>query len=217
MTEPTRRVVTWGGVILGIAALVVGLALLATRTGEGVGPLTKPISADDHGKGNPDAKVVLVEYSDFQCPSCAATYPMVKQLSQEFGDKLYVVYRHLPIKEIHANAELAARAAEAAGKQGKFWDMHDIIFNTQVNWGENPDALSHFNDLADSLGINTSTFLADIESAEVRAKVNADYQSGVAAGVSATPTFFLNGQPISISGSYEQFRKITATAIEQNP
>jgi len=92
------------------------------------------LTGDDHYKGNPDAQVVLIEYSDFQCPACRAYIPIITSLIEQFPDDLVVVYRHFPLQSVHANARAAAEASEAAAKQGKFWEFHDILFDKQTEW-----------------------------------------------------------------------------------
>src|SRR3989338_1671927 len=133
----------WFGFIVLIIAVVVGMNFLAKK-GSDNAPLTPNedctiISTDidpaeEWIKGNPSSAVTLFEYSDFQCPACAAQYPLVKQVAEEFGEQIRIVYRHYPLTSIHRNAEEAAYAAEAAGKQGMFWEYHDILFEEQGSW-----------------------------------------------------------------------------------
>lgn len=163
----------------------------------------------DWTKGNKDAKAILIEYSDFQCPACAVYQPVVKQLIEEFGNQMIFAYRHFPLKSIHRNAELAAIASEAAGQQGKFWEMHDLIFEKQKEWSEarKSKAEELFAEYAQSLGLDAARFKNDLDSGELKSKVNNDLISGEAAGVNATPTFFLNGRRVQ-PRSYEEFRQL---------
>lgn len=202
-----RRVALWGGVVLVLGGAVFGVVkFAATPSGNGLtASAIDAVSSLDWWKGSKDSKIILIEYSDFQCPACATYAPMVKQLSQEFGDKILFVYRHFPLPQ-HKNAEPAARAAEAAGKQGKFWEMHDIIFENQKIWSDQKDAESIFVKYAESLFIDISKFKADFDSKETKNKVESDYQSGIRASVNSTPTFFLNGQKIQNPRSYEEFK-----------
>ena len=172
------------------------------------------ISDFDWIKGDRGAKVVLIEYSDFQCPACAYYSGMVKQLTNDFGNQIAFVYRHFPLSQ-HKNAKLAAVAAEAAGKQGKFWEMHDMIFINQKEWAESSDALEIFSKYAGGIGINIAQFLADLKSKEIAEKVNNDYKGGTKAGVNATPTFFLGGKKISPQ-SYEEFKNIINEQLNNN-
>ena len=162
-----------------------------------------------------EGKAVLVEFSDFQCPACGMYYPVVKQLKSEFGDKLKVVYKHFPLRTIHKNADLAARSSEVALIQGKFWEMHDLIFENQKDWADSGKALSIFTDYALSLGLDQEKFLADINLNSVFDKVNSDYQEGIQLKVNGTPTFFLNGKKITNPKSYDEFKQLIEIAIEQ--
>lgn len=211
-----RRIILIG---CGLAALFV-LALLAfSLAGKGglqeaASVLLKTASADDWKRGNENAKVILIEYSDFQCPACASYYPLVKALHGELGDSLLIVYRHFPLSQIHMNAEGAARAAEAAGKQGKFWEMHDLLFERQKEWSNDRNAAGTFAAYATALGLNTDRFINDFNSREIKEKVVADYESGFRAGIAGTPTFFLNGKKIQNPRSYEEFKKIISELLQ---
>lgn len=171
------------------------------------------VKADDWIKGSKQARVVLVEYSDFQCPACGAYYPLVKKLNQDFGDKLLIVYRHFPLTSLHRNAQAAARASEAAGKQGKFWQMHDMLFEQQQSWSEENNVEGIFAGYAVSLGLNKETFLKDLNDASVTGKVDRDRQGGEALRVNSTPTFYLNGKKMDSPGSYELFKKLVEATI----
>lgn len=173
------------------------------------------ISSSDRVLGNKDAKVTLVEYSDFQCPACGAYYPIVKQLNLEFAGRIQFVYRHFPLTQIHANANLAALSAEAAGKQNKFWEMHDIIFENQSKWSGEKNAKDLFVEYAQKLNLDVEKFKNDLDSDEVQEKAANDYQSGIRLGVNATPTFFLNGTKLQNPVSYEIFKKLLEEAISK--
>lgn len=166
------------------------------------------ISSIDHYKGNKNAKVLFIEYSDLQCPACGAYYPLVKQLATDYGDSVAIVYRHFPLTQIHENAELAALASEAAARQDKFWEMHDKLFETQTSWSTERDPLTLFTNYAEELGMKPDQFQADIESEIVKQKVATDIASGNYNGVQGTPSFFINGQKIQNPRNYEQFRKV---------
>ena len=152
------------------------------------GELTPPVSAQDHTAGPDDAPVTLVEYGDFECPYCGMAHPIVQAAQRELGSQLRFVFRHFPLAEAHPHARLAAQAAEAAAAQGRFWEMHDMLF-------EHQDALD-VEDLvgyAKSLGLDTAQFARDIEAGTYAKKVRDDFRSGVRSGVNGTPTFFVNG------------------------
>lgn len=156
------------------------------------------VTADDHIKGLPNSSIVLIEYSDLQCPACRAYDPIVDEIVTEYQDRITFVYRHFPLPQ-HFNARITAAAAEAAGRQGKFWEMKDLLFDEQDAWSRiaaskiDPTLVKY----AERLGLNTTQFLADLRSAEIQDEIAKDQLSGQRAGVAATPTFFLNGKEIS--------------------
>ena len=150
--------------------------------------LTVEISERDHVRGPITAPLTLLEYGDYECPFCAAAHPNVKQVLGELGDQLAFAYRHFPLTTIHPHAFTAAEAAEAAGAQGRFWEMHDLLF-------ENQDRLS-MEDLlvyAQLLGLNMDRFVADLQRHTYEPRVREDFMTGVRSGVNGTPTFFVNG------------------------
>ena len=142
--------------------------------------------------GPADAPVTLEMFSDFQCPQCARTEPMVKKLKSEYGDKLRVVFRHFPMEK-HQNAILAGCAAEAAAKQKRFWEMADALYRTQWMWGEAPAPRVALIDRAKELGLNVPQFEEDLDASELRERVAADQARGQALGVKSTPSAFING------------------------
>ncbi|OHA64723.1 MAG: hypothetical protein A2940_02040 [Candidatus Wildermuthbacteria bacterium RIFCSPLOWO2_01_FULL_48_29] len=167
-------------------------------------------------KGNRDSSLVLVEYGDFQCPACAAYVPLIKQLEQEFGSEIAVAYRHLPLRQIHPNAELSARAAQAAALQGKFWEMHDVLFEKQSSWAKISNPEDTFAEYAVSVGLDEQQFRNDLKSNEVRDRVQEDYASALADGLNSTPSFFFRGVRISNPQTYEQLRQLVLAALEQH-
>lgn len=148
-----------------------------------------PIEAADHAQGPADAPVTLVEYGDYECPYCGRAFPIVKQLRQVLGDRLRFVFRHFPLNNVHPHASVAAQAAEAAGGQGKFWDMHDMLFKHQDDL-----AGADLAQYALKLGLELYQFEADMSSQRYAGKVLRDYEGGVATGVKGTPTLFINGR-----------------------
>lgn len=149
--------------------------------------LKTPVSDEDHIQGSEDAAITLVEYGDYQCPFCGKAYPMVKLLQKEFGKDLRFVFRNFPLIQSHEHALLAAVAAEAAGAQSKFWDMHDKLYENQSRLTAD-DILKY----ASELGLNLQKFDADIKSEFLLNKVKADYLSGELSDVNGTPSFFVN-------------------------
>ncbi|MEK7590144.1 MAG: thioredoxin domain-containing protein [Patescibacteria group bacterium] len=204
-----RRLAMWSFVVFVVGGTIFGMAQLANSPSlKQPALLLDAVSATDWMKGGKEAKIILVEYSDFQCPACAAYYPFVKQLTQDFGDKLQIVYRHFPLRQIHKNADASAYAAEAAGRQGKFWEMHDMIFDNQSEWANKYSVEETFVNYATALGLDIEKFKSDIDSKEVKDKVENDYLSGIRSNVNATPTFFLNGKKILNPRSYDEFKTI---------
>jgi len=201
----------WGGFILGVILLIWGLSKL---TGFSGGNLMTAVDSKDHIEGNPNATLTLVEYSDFQCPACKHYYPLVKQLVKSHEGDLQVVYRHFPLESIHEHAFLAAQATEAASLQGRFWDMHDILFNTQDIWANDTDPKERIIQYAESLRLNIDQFKKDIDSEEVKDRVRRDIDSGQKANISGTPTFFLNGVQIQAPPQYDAFEKIISQALQ---
>jgi protein-disulfide isomerase len=150
--------------------------------------LTVPVGSTDHVDGRPDAPVTLVEYGDYQCPVCGAAYPIVNSVREVTADRLRFVYRHFPLSQMHPDAFRAAEAAEAAHAQGKFWEMHDMLF-------ENQRALTYLFLLryAAAIGLDVERFESDIASGTFGEKIQQDFLGGVKSGVNGTPTFFING------------------------
>ena len=153
------------------------------------GTLTPPVGPSDHAAGPADAPVTLVEYGDFECPYCGQAYPIVKALQERLGQQLRVVFRHFPLSESHPHAEHAAEAAEAAGVQERFWEMHDALY-------ENQDALSDEALLgyAAELGLDATRVARELEGGMWAERVRTDFRGGVRSGVNGTPTFFINGE-----------------------
>lgn len=170
------------------------------------------INNNDHIKGNKQAKVVLIEYSDFQCPACVLYAPIVKQLAEKFKDKIAVVFRHFPLLQ-HKSAKIAACAAESAGRQGKFWEMNFMLFEKQKEWVDKPNINEIFNTYAKSLNINLEKFKNDLNNQEIKEKIESDLASGERFNLEATPTFFLNSEQIKAPPKYEEFKKLIEKAI----
>lgn len=152
----------------------------------------------DHVTGSDAKKILFIEYGDFQCPSCEGAYPNVKTLLEEYGDTVTFIFRNFPLTSIHPNARAAAAVAEAAGLQGKYWEMNNMLYEKQSDWN-NLDAKQRttiFNGYATTLGLDIEKFNMDIASKNVSQKISFDLALGKTAGVSATPSFFLNGKAV---------------------
>jgi protein-disulfide isomerase len=150
--------------------------------------LKAPVTPADHAQGPDDAEVTLVEYGDYECPHCGIAYPIVQRVQQHFGKRLRFVFRNFPLSEMHANAEAAAETAEFAGAHGRFWDMHDLLFENQRRLGADL-----FAELARELRLHPHELLQALKDGECKARVRADFNGGVRSGVNGTPTFFING------------------------
>lgn len=209
-----RRLLLWGGVTAGLIGIILLLAINAKNNptpaeNGNILPQSLSIAETDHTKGNPSSTTSLIEYSDFQCPACASYYPLIQRLTEELGDKLYFAYRHFPLPQ-HENASPAAEAAEAAGIQGKFWEMHDLLFENQATWASlsSKQAQEKFTEYAEKLALDVEQFQQDFKSNAVKEIVQKQYKGGLTAKVNATPTFFLNGKKISTPPNYEEFKKL---------
>ncbi len=142
-------------------------------------------------KGDPGAPVRIVEFGDYQCPACAAAYPITKTVVDRNKGKVYFIFRNFPLS-VHPNSQIAAKAAEAAALQGKFWEMHDILYEKQNEWATSQSPKDLFDQYAQSIGLDVKKFDSDLDS--VTSQVNSDYSLGGNVGVGSTPTFFINGQ-----------------------
>jgi protein-disulfide isomerase len=193
--DPVARTRATVGVLLA-AVLATGLAWLlfsGTRRRSGVNIADLPMvlaervdPAVDHVRGDPGAPLTLVEYGDFQCPYCARATGVTRELEDRFGARLRYVFRHLPLTELHPGAALAARAAEAAGRQGAFWAMHDLLFARQGDF-----TLEQVAGMADELGLDVEEFLLDLDDPDLADRVRRDVASAEASGARGTPTFFV--------------------------
>ena len=202
-------------VVLGIIVVVLfgGAILLSNKSAE---KNNEGVIVADHVKGNPDAGVVLVEYSDLQCPACAAFAPVVSDTLDQYGDSVRFEYKHFPLY-IHPFALNAALAAEAAGQQGKFFEYHDILFERQSQWSNATVPLGFFVSYAEELGLDTDLFRRHMKSTLLRDKVEQDLEAAEGLGLTGTPTFFLNGERMTIQ-TYQDFidqigRAVDPTAV----
>lgn len=205
--------------LLAAVALVIGLVILFNTLGEdegqaaGATTTAEVVREDSHRLSQaPDEKAVLVEFLDFECEACLAAYPVVEDLSEEYGENLTVVSRYFPLPG-HRNSETAAAAVEAAAQQGKFKDMHARMYETQTEWGEaDEDRSPVFRGYAEDLGLDMAAYDAAIADPATMERVNVDKADGMALNVEGTPTFFLDGEKIQPS-TLEEFRSLIETAI----
>jgi protein-disulfide isomerase len=174
------------------------------------------VASDDWVKGNIEGTITLVEYLDFECEACGAYYPVIKRLSEEYKDRVKFIVRYFPLPG-HKNSMTSASAVEAAGKQGRYWEMHDIVFENQRDWGEKqaPDP-KIFENYARQIGLDMDRYSKDIASQEVKDRIERDRETGQKLGITGTPTFFLNGEKIQNPRGYEDFKILLQEAINKN-
>jgi protein-disulfide isomerase len=165
--------------------------------------LSLPPSKRDHILGPEDAPVTLVEYGDFECPYCGAAHLILKEVLDVMTDDLRFVFRHFPLTQIHPRGETASEAAEAAGAQGQFWDMHDLLFENQQTLDSR-----HLVRFAEQLGLDTVRFVREVQEHAHHERIRDDFSSGVRSGVNGTPAFFING--VRYDGSWELRPLLTA-------
>src|SRR5271165_3493014 len=151
--------------------------------------LRVPVGEQDHVQGSADARCTLVEYGDYECPHCGHAHPIVIRVQKHFGKKLRFVFRNFPLAEMHPHAESAAETAEFAGAEGKFWEMHDLLFENQ----ERLDEALYWN-LAERLNLPIEELRQALEEDTYKTRIRGDFSSGVRSGVNGTPTFFINGK-----------------------
>lgn len=208
-----QNTIKW--LIIGAASLLflVFFGFLIFLAKQGNVQNTESVVISDAGwvKGNENAPLTMIEFSDFQCPACRSYYPIVKELLVSYEDgKVKFIYKHFPLTSIHPNAMPAAIAAEAAGAQGKFFEYHDVLFEKQGEWADLPvaDVREKFISYAKDLNLDKEKFKTDLENKEFEAKIKANQEEGINAGVSGTPTFFVNGEKIQNPASLDAFKKI---------
>lgn len=201
----------WFGII---GLIVVSVIVMATAGTEKKAVTTADsatllaIAPDDYIKGNPDASVTLVEYIDFECEACGAYFPVVQELAKAYPNDLKIVTRYFPLPS-HRNSMTAALAVESAGRQGKYWEMHDLLFTEQKKWGEKPAPTpAVFEAYAEQLGLNMEQYKKDVVSSEVKARVQRDFDAGEQLGNTGTPTFYLNGKRIQNPNGLEAFKAL---------
>ena len=170
--------------------------------------LSVPVGEHDHVRGPARAPITLVEYGDFECPFCGMAYPTVRELGRRLGDRLRIVFRHFPLRDQHPHAQHAAEAAEAAAAQGKFWEMHDYLFEHQQALDD-----AQLIRYAAELGLDVERFRRELTEHRYRARVQEDVLSGLHSGVRGTPTFFVNG--VRHEGRWELKELLAAVAAAE--
>ncbi len=170
------------------------------------------IKPESHKIQAKDEKAVLVEFGDFQCPACGSYFDLTEKLKDEFKDNLTFVFRNFPLMQ-HKYGKVSSYAAEAAGKQGKFWEMYTLLYKNQDKWSASSDAESIFKDYAKSLNLDMKKFEEDVKSGDIKKIVDNDSADGASLKVNSTPTFYLNGEKLASIKSYEDFQTLVKAAI----
>jgi protein-disulfide isomerase len=211
-----KRITFWLTFIAIIGLITWGMIAASNKAVRETGslPLPNQIVDTDWVKGSPLAPVTIVEYSDFQCPACSAYFPIVQKIISENKNDVRFVYRHFPLPQ-HLNAIPAAKAAEAAGKQGKFWDMYEMIFTNHDIWENSTDVKTIFDDYAVKIGLDINKYNLDYSAKETKDKINSDIKAGQKVGINSTPTFYVNGIKIKNPQGYDEFKKIVNEAIKK--
>ncbi len=179
------------GVLLGVGGLLYQFGQAADK------PIAEIAGNKSHKLGS--GSVTVVEFSDFQCPACLSIQAPLKEILKKYEGKVEFVYRHFPLSSIHKNAQVAAQVAEAAGLQGKFFEMHDILFAKQTEWAGQNDPMESFNAYAMMLGLEMTKFEADVKSQSVKDMVNTDSLDATRYRLSGTPSFFVNGRKVEFA------------------
>jgi protein-disulfide isomerase len=198
--EQARRKEKLGAVVYKVAAVVlIPLILFVLYQGYSSGvsaPSPAEVSASDHVLGSRDAPVTLVVYGDFQCPACKEESDVVARAWRQISERVQLVFRHYPL-DTHQHAFLAARYAEAAARQDRFWEFYSMLYADQALWSTTENAAQVIESMAAQLGLDVDQLRADAELPEVREKIVADQRGGTRAGVRGTPSLFINGRPVS--------------------
>jgi protein-disulfide isomerase len=206
----------WGVIVVVILALV-GIFVLSGNksgsSGKSGGSSSSTSALTQHIEGQGKSGVTLVEYGDYECPFCGQYFPTVKQIEAEYDQQIHFQFRNFPLISIHQNAFASARAAEAAGLQGKFWEMNNLLYENQSQWSSASDAPPIFNQYAQQLGLNLAKFKSDYSSDKVNNLINADMAEGNKLNIQGTPTFFLDGKQIQVANSVPTFEKLINAEI----
>ena len=216
MSNRGKEILIWAILVIGLGAIVFGIYGAVAQPGEmngDVSNLIAPITADDRTKGSEAAKAVFVEYSDFECPACGYFYGMIKTLEEEKGDAVRIAYRHFPLAQ-HRYARVTAQASEAAGAQGKFWEMHDILFEKQEEWSKSTSIQQNLLGYAMEIGLDVDQFLVDVQASDIDEKIDRNVAMGTAQKITGTPSFFLNGKLIQFR-SYEELKQLVEVELSK--
>ncbi len=165
------------------------------------------VREDSYKLASDSATIDFVEFADFQCPACRAAYPLVNQLTNEYKGRINYIYRHFPLPS-HKNALIAGEAVEAAGEQGKFFEMMDVVYENQLDWEASTNPLDIFVKYAQNLSLDVEKFRQDVQSNKYESKINRDKGDGISLGVNATPTFFIDGEKVVGVPGYDKLKQV---------
>lgn len=217
--DTQKRIIVWFSAVLVFVIAGVGAYQVATKPLAELpkkdGTMSRTLDESDWTKGSKTPKVTLTEYSDFQCPACGAYYPMVEEVFAEYKDRISFTYRHFPLP-MHKNALSASYASEAAGAQGKFWEMTDMLFKGQGEWSDSVTAPVIFEGYAEKLGLDIAKYKVDVKSVATKQKVSRDQDSGKLSLINHTPTFFINGKMVDNPRDAKGLKSLIDNAIK-NP
>lgn len=203
------------GGVLATVLIVGGIVVWVGKEGGSVLSQAEIVGQARHIRGNSEAGVTITEFSDFQCPACKASQPVLDQVLAEYPDQVRLVFRHFPLRVIHRNAFGAAQAAEAADAQGKFWEMHDLLFERQEEWSDLDSPKEKFVEYAQELGLNTDLFKKALDEGEFADLVSEDEKIVSSLRLNSTPTFFINDQKMTESATFANFEKSIDELLEE--
>lgn len=205
------------GIILSTVVIIAGAAFIFSRPANA--PKVNPevlVREDSHKLSSPSATVTMVEFGDFECPACGAYHTVVKQLMEKYAGSVTLVFRNYPLSA-HQNAMISAMAAESAGKQGKFWQMHDKLYESQAEWGTSANARDLLIGYAKDMKLDMQQFTSDLDNADLKKRIDNDVTDGNILGINATPTFFINNVQINNPASVAEFDALLKAAIDKAP
>lgn len=197
-----RKKKTRNIVIIGLILLLI-VSYFVSRNSKKIDPeLIASIDVVEptaHIRGSLESEIKLIEYSDYQCPACSAAELQIESLVDQYGEQFQLEFRHFPLRTIHPNAQLGAQAAEAAGMQGKFWEMHTLLFERQSEWSVSANPKRYLKEYAEEIGINGDRFVFDVESGAIKDIVNSQFDEAMSLELPGTPSFVFNGEKVDIN------------------
>ncbi|MCC5927586.1 MAG: DsbA family protein [Bacteroidetes bacterium] len=217
--EKKSSAVVWAGLFTVLLVVAGSIWYLTSNSSDTNSAPTGTLSANmevpgEWGMGNPDAKLRIVEFGDYQCGACAFFHPIIKEVMEEYYDEVYFVWHHFPLVNSHQFAVMAASAAEAAGRQGKFWEMHDLIMSNQQLWARGM-ASSAFLSYARQLGLDDEQFLRDVRDEEILERIERQYNLGISLNIRAVPSFFINGELVPNPPNATAFKALIETKLAE--